>query len=110
MNTLKYMFIGMFCFIGLAGYSEVNTDTLTVKGSCEKCEMQIEEAAMRVKGVKAADWEKGSNLLIVKYNPSKVGLAEIDKAVQGSQHCAPMKSCGAATKGCCKSKASPKKE
>mgnify|MGYP001578331158 CR=1 FL=1 len=69
--------------------SSFKETTFTVDGVCGDCEKRIESAALRVKGVKLADWDKKSHDLKVVYNSKKVNLEEIQTAVSGDGHDTP---------------------
>ena len=57
-----------------------------VEGVCKMCKKRIEEAALRTKGVKAADWDKNKELLTVVYNSKKVEEKEIHTAIAEKGH------------------------
>lgn len=63
--------------------------TFKVDGVCGECENRIESAALRIKGVKVADWDKKSHDLKVVYNSKKVDLESIQLAVSGDGHDTP---------------------
>lgn len=60
---------------------KTKTDTFLVHGNCGMCESKIEKAALSVKGVKKADWDRDTHLIIVTYNPAKTELIGIHKAI-----------------------------
>jgi copper chaperone CopZ len=57
-----------------------------VFGNCEMCEERIEKAVMDLDGVFSASWDKLSKKLNVKYDPAKVKLSDIHKAVAKVGH------------------------
>ncbi len=82
----------IFSFLLLPAQSEasnatgnVETAEFKVEGVCGMCEKRIENAAL-IKGVKMAEWDKETKILKVIYQPQKVTLAQIHKAVAESGH------------------------
>lgn len=59
---------------------------LKVHGSCEMCKKRIEKAALSVKGVQTANWDKDKEMLHLTFNPKKANLNDIAKAVALSGH------------------------
>lgn len=60
----------------------MNKVVLTVNGmSCAHCVHAIEKAVSALPGIASAKVDLGTRTLTVEYVPSKVGLAEIRKAV-----------------------------
>lgn len=58
----------------------VQTTTFTVLGNCDMCKKRIEAAANKVKGVEAAKWDAGRQVVVLTYNttiakPEDVGAA-----------------------------------
>ncbi len=76
-----------------------------VSGQCEMCEARIEKAALGVKGVKTASWDKTSKLLKVTFS-GDVKKKDIEKAIADVGHDTPdFKAKDAvynALPGCCK--------
>lgn len=67
-----------------AGTGDIKTDTFKVYGNCGMCKATIEKAASGVNGVKAAKWDRETDMLTVTYNASKVTLDKIKEAVAAS--------------------------
>ena len=44
------------------------TEKFEVKGNCGMCEKRIEKAALSVDGVLAADWDKETKMIDVKFD------------------------------------------
>ena len=86
-NIFKLIFL--FLFISqsflLRSQSKTNKKIIDVNfkvlGNCGMCEKKIEAAALGLKGVKKAMWDKDLLLLQVKYNSKKVHLSEIKQVV-----------------------------
>lgn len=52
-----------------------------VGGVCGMCKNRIEEAAKSVNGVEKAEWNQETKILSVSYNPDKVKLIDIHRAI-----------------------------
>ena len=86
MNSIHNNRISFFlCTIMVLGFSSIasaqakpakgvdQTVSFIVYGVCEDCKARIESAAMDSKGVKKAEWDKQSNMLVL------VGSEKMDK-------------------------------
>ena len=66
-----------------------NTDSTTsqfkVEGVCGMCKKRIENGAL-IKGVKKAEWDKETGMITVTYDPEKVSLLDIHKAIAEVGH------------------------
>ncbi len=56
------------------------TSTFGVRGNCGMCEKTIEAAALKVKGVKKASWDKEKKQITVVY-ASETSIMDIHKAI-----------------------------
>jgi copper chaperone CopZ len=77
-----------FCFVSVQAQTQTNkvvTDTLTVLGNCGMCKSRI-EAALDTKGIKAAEWDIQTKLLVVSYVPSKISLEQINQLIISVGH------------------------
>ena len=77
-----------------------------VQGICGMCETKIETAAMELKGVKMADWDKHTKQLKVVYNRKKISENEIHQAMADIGYDTPIAKASDSTynelPGCCK--------
>jgi cation transport ATPase len=64
---------------------DVETAEFKVEGVCGMCKDRIENGAL-IKGVKKAEWDKETEMLTVIYNPDKVELLDIHKAIAELGH------------------------
>jgi len=64
---------------------DVKTVEFKVEGVCGMCKDRIENGAL-IKGVKKAEWDKETEMLTVIYNPDKVELMDIHKAIAELGH------------------------
>lgn len=62
--------------------------SFNVSGNCEMCEARIEKAALGINGVKTANWDKTSKLLVVTYD-GDVKKDEIELAISKVGHDTP---------------------
>jgi mercuric ion binding protein len=65
---------------------KMNDIHFEVQGNCGQCESRIEQAAMRLSGVKLAEWDKSSNKMRVVYNTHKVNEEQIHEAIAKAGH------------------------
>lgn len=61
------------------------TATFKVYGNCDMCKSRIEKA-LKTTGVKAADWEKKSKMLTVKYDSSMISEGKIHEYISSAGH------------------------
>ena len=61
-------------------------ETFEVAGNCGMCETRIEKAAKSVDGVLAADWDKESKMIEVKFDSDKVEIHKVHMAVAKAGH------------------------
>ena len=59
---------------------------IKVSGNCDMCKTRIEEAAMKVNGVTAANWNVGEKILYLNFDETKTNQKEIAQAVADSGH------------------------
>ena len=92
MKLIQY--IAMLCLLvaGTAGYSQDSkiaiTDSTTsfkVFGVCEQCKHRI-EGALKVKGIKNADWNIDTKILSLTYEPPKISLDKIHNKIAAAGH------------------------
>jgi len=83
MKTIIIIFISVLFSVKL--HAQVVTSTVAVKGNCDECKERIENAA-DIKGVKNCVWDETKQVISVTYDPKKVSLGEIEKAIAKSGH------------------------
>jgi copper chaperone len=71
----------LFSFISLIALASSKQATFEVKGDCMGCKVKIEDA-LDIKGVTYANWNFDTNILVVKYNESKIELDTIREIVE----------------------------
>ena len=65
----------------LMAQETTKTDTFKVWGNCEMCEKRIESAALKVKGVKSAEWDAVKGIMNLVYTPSETSIETVQKAI-----------------------------
>lgn len=106
MKTKVLSIVALFMLGAVSVFAENKTEKFTVKGNCGMCEKRIEKAAKAVDGVTAADWNKETKMIEVKFDDAKTNLDKIEVAIAKVGHDTPHHK--ASTKvydklpGCCK--------
>lgn len=79
--------------IVLAGFGNIQaqnenskTEAFKVYGNCGMCETRIEKAVKSIDGIESAEWDKKTKMIEVKYNPEKVTLMDVHKAIAKVGH------------------------
>ena len=52
-----------------------------VLGNCDMCKKKIQNAAIKLRGVKKAIWSAKEQILTIKYNPEKISLEKIKQNI-----------------------------
>lgn len=73
---------GLLNVEGISGQKE----SFKVAGKCGMCETRIEKAALSVRGVESAEWDKESGIIEVEYNAKKANQEKIQKAIATAGH------------------------
>lgn len=71
-------------------YAKDKTEKFKVKGNCELCEKRIEGAAISVKGVTKANWDKETKAAEITFDDSQTNLHQIQMAIAKAGHDTPM--------------------
>ena len=83
---MKYLILLLSLIISSFSFSQENSSksqsaSFIVKGVCEMCKDRIENATIRLKGVKYSNWEIVSNKISIIYNSKKIKLDEIHRQI-----------------------------
>lgn len=62
------------------------TEKFLVNGKCEMCEKRIEMAALSVKGVSKADWNKETKEIQVTFDDTKTTLQKVHESIAAVGH------------------------
>lgn len=71
-------------------YAKDKTEKFKVKGNCETCEKRIEKAAISVKGVTKAEWDKQTKIAEITFDDSVTDIQKIQMAIARAGHDTPM--------------------
>ncbi len=86
MKKVLSMMVVALMSVTIAFAGNVKVEKFKVYGACGMCEKRIEKATKAVKGVEAADWNKKTQILEVKYNEEVTGLKQIHTAIAAVGH------------------------
>tara|TARA_B100001093_G_scaffold1194_1_gene1200 strand:+ start:5254 stop:5598 length:345 start_codon:yes stop_codon:yes gene_type:complete len=56
-------------------------ETFEVLGNCDMCRKKIQNASIKLRGVKKAIWSAKEEKLTIKYNPEKISLEKIKQSI-----------------------------
>lgn len=121
---MKNIILALLLVGTLGASAKTITQTILVKGECDKCKDKI-EAALDIPGVSFAEWNKETKMLTIRYNDNKISENDIHTTISTLGYatdkmeankegqakldncCKPKeaKACGA-EKGCCTKKKS----
>jgi outer membrane receptor for ferrienterochelin and colicins len=85
MKQLTIIIIALFSFLNSRSQTMDSSTTFKVFGVCAQCKARIEKA-VKVKGVKAANWNENTKLLAITYNPSVITLDKIHTKIADVGH------------------------
>lgn len=86
MNVKVLSLVTVFLMGTFSVFAKDKTDKFLVNGKCGMCEKRIEAAAMSVKGVSKADWNKDSKELSVTWDDAKTDVHKVHMAVAKAGH------------------------
>lgn len=71
----------MFLMTTAVVFAQEKTEKFKVYGNCGMCEKRIEKAANALEGVAAADWDKESKMIEIKFNTMQTNVDAVKKAI-----------------------------
>jgi copper chaperone CopZ len=85
---LKILSVAVMISVSVLGVQGMSGQkgSFKVAGKCGMCETRIENAALSVRGVESADWDKESGIIELEYNAKKADLEKVQKAVATAGH------------------------
>ncbi len=85
---LKILSIAVLISVSVLGVQGISGQkgSFKVAGKCGMCETRIENAALSVRGVESAEWDKESGIIELEYNAKKADLEKIQKAIATAGH------------------------
>lgn len=78
--TALVLCLGIISGASAQNKKDIQTDTIKVDGVCGDCKKRIEKAAY-VPGVKRAEWDMETHLLVVTYKSSKTNVKDIETSI-----------------------------
>ncbi|MBI1221060.1 MAG: hypothetical protein GC180_00525 [Bacteroidetes bacterium] len=89
MKTLRKLLTPIFLLIGITAMAgEIDTLKFEVKGNCEMCKERIEEA-LDVRGIKSADWNVESKIIVIVYDKSMINEIRIHHLIAAAGYDTP---------------------
>lgn len=82
LSVVVLLAVSVLAVQGISGQKE----SFKVSGKCGMCETRIEKAALSVRGVESAEWDKESGKLDVIYDSKKADSDKIQKAIAKAGH------------------------
>lgn len=87
MKLFKTLFAVVLFFFATDVFAQAEkTDTIKVHGDCGMCQSRIEKTALKIEGVKAAEWDDEKLVLVVTYDASKTSNDAIQKKIASVGH------------------------
>ena len=85
---LKILSVAVMISVGILGVQGMSGQkgSFKVAGKCGMCETRIENAALSVRGVESADWDKESGIIELEYDAKKADLEKVQKAIATAGH------------------------
>ena len=81
MKLISVLSICLYLYMGTNIYAQsFKTDTLKVWGNCGMCKKTI-EASLDLNGVKQANWNKNTKMLVVTYDTTKFNVDKINTLI-----------------------------
>ena len=85
--VLSVMVISVLSIITTFGNSKTEKiEKFKVNGTCGTCENRIEKAAKSVDGVKSADWNVKTKMMVVNFDDSKTDVHKVEIAIANAGH------------------------
>lgn len=88
-KQILYLFIALPMLV-MAQKKDIQKTSFEVEGVCGMCKARIEKAALKIKGLKTADWDIPSHQFTAIYDANKVSLETIHQAIAAVGHDTPL--------------------
>jgi len=91
MKILPFIILLYYILSGVPVHAQYNSsakDSITsfvVYGVCEQCKHRI-EGALKIKGIRSAEWNVDTKMLSVQYDPATIALEKIHTKIAGVGH------------------------
>lgn len=87
MNKKVVLSLIVVAFISVTTvFANPKTKKFKVYGTCGTCETAIEKATLDITGVKTADWNEKTQMLVVSFDDSKTDIHKIHMAIAKTGH------------------------
>ena len=86
MKTKVLSLVTIFLLGSMVVFAKDKSEKFLVNGKCEMCEKRIEMAALTVKGVSKADWNKDTKMMEVTLDDSKTDVHKVEMAIAKVGH------------------------
>ncbi len=86
MKTKVLSLVTIFLLGSMVVFAKDKKETFLVNGKCEMCEKRIEMAALTVKGVSKADWNKNTKMMEVTLDDSQTDVDKVEMVIAKAGH------------------------
>ncbi|WP_417360765.1 heavy-metal-associated domain-containing protein [Galbibacter sp.] len=83
---LRLVLVFLLISFTITAQDKNKNQTILVDGNCQMCQKRIQNAAIKVKGVKYASWDIPTNQLSLVYNEKKCDIKTIHLAIAEAGH------------------------
>tara|TARA_R110002051_G_scaffold138268_1_gene211016 strand:+ start:17266 stop:17631 length:366 start_codon:yes stop_codon:yes gene_type:complete len=81
MKTKIFLITCVFTILSLSAQDKNKNASFSVKGNCGMCKSRIEKAALKVKGVKYANWSPTSKEFNMVFDENTCSIEKVQKAI-----------------------------
>lgn len=74
----------------LAQKKDIQKTSFEVEGVCGMCKARIEKTALKIKGIKTANWDIPTHQFTILFDANKVSLEEVHQAIANAGHDTPL--------------------
>ena len=74
----------------LAQKKDIQKTSFEVEGVCGMCKARIEKTALKIKGIKIANWDIPTHQFTILFDANKVSLEEVHQAIANAGHDTPL--------------------
>ncbi|MEL0300804.1 MAG: heavy-metal-associated domain-containing protein [Flavobacteriaceae bacterium] len=74
----------------LAQKKDIQKTSFEVEGVCGMCKARIEKTALKIKGIKTANWDIPTHQFTILFDANKVRLEEFHQAIENVGHDTPL--------------------
>ena len=85
-KQILFIAFTVLLFGTVSAFAAGKTEKFKVYGNCGMCENRIENAALSVDGVTAADWNKETKMMEVSFDDSNTDIHQVHMAIAAAGH------------------------